>query len=421
MNNNKNIDYHFKISGKELLFLLLLWVLVYFEPINIGPLKISQIWKTIAVIIFYFSLPIRRLPVFLWVGFLFAFKYLIYIYMPYGYLKALQETLESLIFPISLGYFYIKYKDKPNSSENLMNIAILLSLFVIYSTIPFVFGLKSLNPELDLESFGLDETAIKGLFYHIAPASKLFTVSTIVLINSYKRFNNSFLNKMIWGATVLLGTYFVYASWARTAWLIFIISLIISLFWDTSLKNKLAAVLATMFLFMGIVWFYQTNQAFRWRITGGATYRTDTELSVDELSSARLPFIIVAIDNLKEEGLAGQLFGYGTVHGTDLFKIKTDMAIGSHNRTFEILESSGLVALLLYIIFIFQLFKNVIRNSNHTTLEIRRLAYISIIMFFGFYFTSHGTPFWGEIVYACFFMAIIIDGQRAKVKIKYNG
>lgn len=416
MKQTHSINYYFKISWKEILFFIFLWLLVYIEPITIGPLKISQIWKTIVVIGLLFYIIPKKKPSFFIIGILFSLKYLVYTYMPYGYLRAIQDTLEGLIFPIFLAYFFIKYRNENNSSEQLLHIAILLSLFIIYSAVPFLFGLESLNPVTDLENYGIEANAMKGLFYHIASSSKLFTISTIVLINTYKRFTNSYFNRLLWISAVLLGSYFVYTSWTRTGWFIFIIALLASLFYEVSFKQKVVAVFATIILSIGIFTFYQSNEAFRWRLNGGATYRDDTELTADQLASSRLPFIFVALDNLKDEGLAGQLLGYGTVHGQDLFEIKTNMAIGSHNRTFEILESSGILALLLYIIFIYNVFKKVIRNSKYSTLEIRKLAYLSMIMFLGFYFSSHGTPLWGEIIYACFFMAIIIDGMRAKAK-----
>jgi O-antigen ligase len=408
----QQINYYIKTNWKEILFFIFLWLLLYIEPITIGPLKISQIWKFVVVAGMFGFLLTKKLPAYVWVGFLFAFKYLFYTKMPYGYLTAIQNALEAMIFPLFLGFFYIKFRNRPDATERLMHIAILLSLFFIFSAVPFMFGLNTFNPVTELDKYGIEGTATKGLFYHIAVSSKMFTIATIVLINAYKRFSNNFKNKIIWLSAVLLGTWFVYTSWTRTGWFIFLVALLISFFYNSSFKKKLVAVIVSVIIFIGIVWVYENNQAFRYRLTGGATYRTDTELSVEQLASSRLPFIMVAIDNLKDEGPLGQWFGYGAQHGIDLFKQKTGMSIVSHNGTTEILESSGILALILYFLFIKNLFKKVIRIWNKISNEVKKQSFISMVLFAGFFLSSHGTPFWGEIIFSCFFSSIIINNTQ---------
>ncbi len=408
----QQISYYFKTNWKEILFFIFLWLLLYIEPITIGPLKISQIWKAVVVAGMFGFLLTKKLPAYVWVGFLFAFKYLFYAKMPYGYLTAIQNALEAMIFPLFLGFFYIKFRNRPDATERLMHIAILLSVFFIFSAVPLMFGLNTFNPVTELDKYGIEGTATKGLFYHIAVSSKMFTIATIVLINAYKRFSNNFKNKIIWLSAVLLGTWFVYTSWTRTGWFIFLVALLISFFYNSSFKKKLVAVIVSVIIFIGIVWVYENNQAFRYRLTGGATYRTDTELSVEQLASSRLPFIMVAIDNLKDEGPLGQWFGYGAQHGIDLFKQKTGMSIVSHNGTTEILESSGILALILYFLFIKNLFKKVIRIWNKISNEVKKQSFISMVLFAGFFLSSHGTPFWGEIIFSCFFSSIIINNTQ---------
>lgn len=98
----------------------------------------------------------------------------------------------------------------------------------------------------------------------------------------------------------------------------------------------------------------------------------------------------------------------------DLFKQKTGMEIVSHNKTTEILEASGIIALILYFIFIINLFKNIFQKWNLVPLEIKKLSFISIVLFVCFYLTSHGTPFWGEMIYSCFFIPIIIQNKNSQ-------
>jgi hypothetical protein len=399
----------FLITGKDILFFLLLWVILFIEPVSIGPVKISQIWKGIIVFLLLFSIIKRKLPIYIWMGFLFAFKFLIYTEMPYGMLRAVQDFLEAIILPLTLAYLIIRYKNGSLNQKHFIRIPIWLSLFVIYSSVPFLFGLKSLNPDTDLEKYGLEANAMKGLFYHIATSSKLYTVATVILFITYKYFSHNFFYKAIWLLAVLLGAYFVYTSWTRTGWLIFSIAMIISVFYRSNIKRKTLGIAFSLIVMAGLGWLYETNEAFRLRLSGGAVYRTNTELSVAELAKARLPFISTAIENLSEEGFGAQVIGYGTQHGIDLFEDKTGMAIVSHNRTFEILESSGIFGLVVYLIFLYTIFRETKKNRSQelTPPILDKLFVVSTVMFLGFYITSHGTPLWGEIIFGCIIMGVI--------------
>lgn len=399
--------YYFKISGKEFLLLLLLWLLIFIEPITIGSVKISQIWKLVVVVWIFLFVVKRKFPTFIWIGILFSFKFLVYTHLPYGYLRALQDALEALILPILLAFFYIKYYGRPSLVANLLHTSILFSLFMIYSSIPFLFGLESLNPVHDLDDFGVDNNAVNGLFYSVSASSKVFTVATVVIFNTYKQFSNSMVNKLVWLSSVIFGSYLVFASWTRTGWFIFIIALVVSLFYGGSFKRKIIAIIGGTLIVLGVTWVYQTNEAFRWRISGGSISKTNKELSIEQLAEARLPFIIIAIDNLIDEGLEGQLLGYGTQRSMDLFENKFGVGIVSHNRTFEILESSGVIGLVIYLIFLYHLFKRIHRNFTYYNQELRRIVIVSLLMFILFFLTSHGSLLWTDIIFVPIFLIFL--------------
>ena len=410
--SNKN---YFRVSFKGIIYFLLLWLLLFLEPINIGVFKISQIWKALVVLAIFIFLFNKKKDSYTVIGMLFAFKYLFYSYIPYGILQAFQEFMEALIFPLVLGFLLVYYRKKPNASEKMIKVLIFLSLFFIYSSVPFLLGLESLNPKTELSKYGLEEFAAKGLLYHIASASKMFSFATIVIFNFYGRFFNSKLNKLFWFITVLLGTYLVYASWARTAWLFFFVGIMISLFYGKKLKMRLVASFVSVLLVVVLSYIYQNNQALRYRLSGGAIYRQNTELSVEQLAAARVPFVLTAIDNFSKENLISQFIGYGQKRGIDLFEKKTNMSIVSHNKTFEILESSGIIALLLYFMFIYKLFKSINRYRPYMSSEKRRLSYVLFFLFVGYYLTSHGSPFWGEIMIALLLISIKFEFFENKI------
>src|SRR5690554_6959076 len=66
------------------------------------------------------------------------------------------------------------------------------------------------------------------------------------------------------------------------------------------------------------------------------------------------------------------LFPYTTLfrsRGIDMFEEKTNMAITSHNATFEILESNGVLGLFFYILFIGSDRKSTRLNSSHVRIS----------------------------------------------------
>ena len=109
MNLSFNSKNYFRVSFKGIIYFLLLWLLLFLEPINIGPLKVSQIWKALVVLTIFIFLFNKKKESYTVIGMLFAFKYLFYSYMPYGIIQASQEFMEALIFPLVLGFLIVYY------------------------------------------------------------------------------------------------------------------------------------------------------------------------------------------------------------------------------------------------------------------------------------------------------------------------
>lgn len=419
--NNKDF---FILKKIEIIYIILLWVLLYFEPVQIGALKISQIWKGLLVLFLFSYLVKNSFPKFIWFGVLFSFKYLIYSQIPYGFMDNFRLFNESLVFPIFLGYLYIKQKKNNLSIHTFNNYAILLSILLIYSAVPFFFGLKSLNNDYDLmEKYNINFTATKGLFYHIASASKMFTIATIYILLNKTKFNHSKIYKLFWWTTILLGSFLIIMCWTRTAWFIYFLALIISIFSYSKLKVKIKGIALTILIFFSILYVYENNQAFRWRLTGGSNFRGEQELTFEQLAKARLPYIVVAIENMNDEGFLSSFLGYGEQKGKDYFEEKLSMSITSHNATFEKLESNGILGLILYVLFISKLFLFVKKSIKYLDDNLKKTFNICVLLFLSFYITSHGTPLWGEIIYALIFMDIFIKYDyfmKEKIQIKIS-
>jgi hypothetical protein len=410
-NNNEHLKY-FSFTLKHFLVLFLVFVITYFEPLMFFGIKISQIWKGFVVLWFLLVSLHRGIYWWILIGFLFAIKYLFYSYFPYGFNLAVSSCLEGLFLPTFLSFLYQKYKNNTNYSSVLLNYALIASIFVIYSTVPFMIGLDGFNQQTDLTRYGLEGYAIKGIFYSIASSSKMFSIATLFLLVNYKMFLNSKMKKFFFYFTIGIGMYMVYGSFTRTGWIIFIFGLFFINLVNSTKKQKILGVLYIIIFFNLFAYLYEFNSGFRMRLTGGATYRQYTELSVETLAESRLPFILIAINNLLTSNFEDIIIGYGAQRGIDLFEIKTGMAIVSHNGTFEILESSGIAGLILYFIFIYNLFKKSKIAITYENNDLRRNWYLALYLFISFFLTSHGTPIYGEFIYGCIFVIGLIQNYQ---------
>jgi hypothetical protein len=411
-NLTKNEAFIFK--AKEIIFLFFLWLLLFIEPIPIGGLKISQIWKGIFVVILLIQIIKEKIPLFVWIGILFSLKFLLYSSIPYGFMNNFRLFTESLVFPVLLGFLYVKIQKQAKLSYEFTNFAILLSLFLLYSAVPFFFGLKSYNTEFDLtEKYNINFSATKGLFYHIASASKMFTIATVFIILNKSKFNHRKIYKMFWWFSIMLGTFLIIMCWTRTGWFIYGMSIIIILFYYSTFKQKLKGIILLLCCFTIVTYVFEKSEAFRWRLTGGTSYRGEQELSVTQLASARLPYIVTSIGNMQDEGLFGTFIGYGEQKGKDYFEKKLSMSITSHNATFEIIEANGILGLILYLWFMRKVLYGVKKKVLYLEKIDKKTVLICIFLFLSFYITSHGTPLWGEIIYALVFMDVY---QKYKFK-----
>ncbi len=386
------------ISGRDFLLLAGLWLLLFLEPSHVGSLKLSHLWKIVAVAFLAYAALKRKLPPWVLFGVLYALKYLIYTQIPYGMMENLQNAAESLILPLFMGFLYNKFRTVPDYETRLVRFSVLMSFFFIYSAVPFLFGLDSLNPETDLLKYGIEENATKGLFYHIAVASQMYTFATLVLMAAYRLFKLGLVGRIVYFGTVLLGVFLIIGTFARTAWLSFIVIAFILFLRGKGLRRKVIGALMAAVLLSGTVYVYENNEAVQLRMKGGATYRQDVELSVEGLLKARIPFILVAVENLSEAGFESIVLGYGTQYGMDLFEEKTSMAIVSHNKTFEIVESSGLLGLFLYFGFVYKVFVLVRKGYYVSDPVTRDLTMVCGLLFGVFYLSSHGLPLWCEVI-----------------------
>lgn len=384
----------------QLVYVLVLCVVLFLEPVEIGPLKVSEIWKVFALAFITIRVFKGRFESFILFGFVYVCQYLYYSTFPYGYLSNIALAIEELVPPLLLIFISVRYSERYDFHESMNKLINIVSSFIILSTVPKVFfGVEGLYDSLDLSyKYGLSIVGLKGWFYHIASASKMFVTATVALILQYRN-KTSRLGRFLSIVLISYGSVLVLLSWTRTAWFAYALSILVIFLYKASVKKVLFFVVAMIGCLNLFQIALEQNDAFRWRMTGGASYREEKELTVTQLLSARLPFIVVALDNLDEESFISNLIGHGAEKGKDMFKDKTGMRITSHNRTFEILEAAGIFGFIFFILFYGNLIYLTRRRSRYLNRGDQKEIMVFIILFVFFTLTSHGYPIWANIIF----------------------
>ncbi|MCH2094418.1 MAG: O-antigen ligase family protein [Rhodobacteraceae bacterium] len=387
-----------RLSLNDLLVMAFFWVLLYVEPLAVGPLKISVIWKSGVILVLSFTMIRRHLPVWFLFAVLFAIKALFYTTMPYGMIENIAVLMEFFFLPVLIMYFLRKMSREETWANRMILISLKIALFFIFSTIPFVLGLESLYPAWDLSMWGSDSRAITSFFSSLAPASKIFYTSTLVLAAGHIWFPRTLSYQMLYWSGMLLGSYIVYASFTRTGWLIYAAGIVLIVLFQRGATRKSLALAMLGIAAVTLISYLAQNQAFLLRMAGGAAgYREDVEVGLDAILRSRMPFIFTAIDNLNAHGAPGWIFGHGVKEGRDLFYIHTGMAIKPHNGAFNTLAATGLIGLGVYLAFCFVLAR-ALHRAYRWDPQGRIMYVITAYVWLSSFVISHGLPFYAQLV-----------------------
>lgn len=414
-------------SFKNILFSLLLFSILYFEDIAIAGIRIAQIWK----LPFYFyaihfvfkkiKLNHRKLLFLFILGLLISLKIILNAKFEYGLLENLAEAFYLLTLPVSIPFFYYKYRNQP---QKLNYILVCLALFLIISNIPFILKLlPQKNSSFSLEKFGLyDKFALNGLFYHTSITSKILVISTIILVPNYMLFVKHKFEKYLMLCVIILGFYSIYLCYTRTGWLMLIIGLLILFVY----KEKLNKLFLKVFPLLFVVGFFlltyiQNDNDLLLRLRGGTTYRQNTEFNSEVFTSYRLVLFEHAINNLVEEGAASVILGSGKKNATEKMGKIMGTNFVAHNRFIELFQYGGFIALFLFLIFLIALYKLIKSFPILKGFYISKLPFTIFILYIFSMIPSHGFPIWADILFGGYIALNIRIKENEQLKlIKIN-
>ena len=407
----------FKLIKTSIIFLLMFF-LIRHETLQVSGVKLSILWK-VPIILYLIVFNLKYIGnKFLMISFLLGISLMINTGFPGNSISDFSELVEILSIP--LVYFFAKEKFK-NKPQKLQRIIILTSCFFIISAIPFIFNFLESTVEVgattSLENIGGSGAKLSGIFFHPNIASKVFVVSVLVIIYFYY---DGVKTKFLWVFFILIGFYAVYQTFSRTAWITLLIGILYMLFLENKSKKflyKLAPIFLVLFLVLNnnIV----NTDAIYNKLTGSTITKDNASGDLNQLSSNRLVLSIGAWEIFKKSNFIEKSIGYGKIGALNEMEKATGLYLTAHNRILEIFLIGGLITLILYLLYLYIMYKIIFLDKSN--LKIKSLLKVLFVLMIIYQIPSHGFPLWVNYIFALLlaYHKILINEQRIQTYI-YN-
>jgi len=386
---------------KRFIYIVILFVLIYFENIElIGGIKLGYLWKILIIIfsIIEFSIPKNDNLIKAYLAFVFVSLFTVFTDLTVASIASISKIL----------WFYAIYILAKNSTaKNNLKLFYILSTFLLVSGIPVMLGIL---PSVETDSANLSEwggadlNVFTGIFQGSHPAGISAAIAVIAYIAFYEKdiLKHRYLGLFL----IFLNIYFTYLSFNRTAWLNGIIFLF--LFKKTKLQKKKIIYKYLVIIAVLLLSNYAFNNVkpIQNRILDVRDDKTYNNRAYDErIGSGRLSVYKAAIDVFKEMNIVEKTIGVGEQEYIKRMGLKLGMGLFAHNGFLNILLKNGLLGLFFYLIFLIYC----LRMSFTSKSDFRNLKISYVLAFIIFLLTQGGNLYTLET-----FLAISLNLEKIK-------
>jgi hypothetical protein len=377
---------------------ILLFFLIYLEPVYIGPVKWGQLWKGVFCLcaLLYVILKKVKAPKFVYLYYVIAFLSIFNTSIISYPIETLSVTLKILLFPLTY-HFFLSLKLKRSKYLSILRYFV---FFTSYSSI--IFHLKLLTPfteGYDVALYGGDSEGFSTIFQSVHGTAILLTFALCYLLYEFFYFSKkmSLFTKIYYIINILILFYSVYLTYVRTALLILATGLFFIFIYKQKLRNL--GRIITIFFAMSLFFFvkFSSDEGFRNRLIGKTIYDEEKVLDSNTLSSGRLRIWETSFKSWTEnDNILELFFGIGENELMERNNRYIGFRVFSHNGFIDILVQNGIISFLLYLIFIASFYKN-IKNES------KRDGGILLLAFFYMYLAMMLVQ-GGQLVYTMFLM-----------------
>ena len=348
---------------KHLIYFFLFFVILYFETLEFGGIKFAIIWKSVFIIFILSKFILHKKSLFskkyFFYGYLFNLKKIVTLSALTSFLPSLLQFSRSIVFPILLSYF-----NSFSSNKKTLFLIKTLPVYIIISTIPFLLGIiEPLKMGYDLSRYGLDSYGFLGIFQNAHSASMTLAFSLLLILYFLKHAISN-KQKIFYLTLILIGSYALIQTYVRTGLAMLTVGVLVIYLYKVKTSKIVKIIPYAAILTVVLFSYYQSNESLQMRFQDKNIYKQDVNVGVDNIGSGRLKIASYAINNWWNEGVISIFIGLGEELAREkMTKIKGS-AVFAHNGFVEILQTDGIFGILLYLNFIFLMFKAITKKIN---------------------------------------------------------
>lgn len=353
------------------LWMLAFFIALFLKSYTIGGQEMAYIWKLPLLIFLFVGVLGQKIDFnFLILAYVFAIKNLISTSFFDYPVDAIINFSKYLTIPLVVHWIYLNI----NSIESLKKLRMLpiyLSGFLIISNIPYYLGVFS--APVSKTMLWMEDSSLDGLVGILgAPhyTSALLSIACIVILEFIVNKRGPMLINLVLGPLLVLGVFFLFKTYTRTGWLMFVVGISILFARKITFKDAGKILAVSVLLFAGLIFLYQTNEGFRRRVMDDRAGQEDKS-AYETVGSGRLQIAAVYLENLYESNFATYLVGMGMQESQNRYEKKDGMPLFAHNGFVQTLVDNGILGFILYLVFLYSVFRSISRsNSSHNQLTV---------------------------------------------------
>jgi hypothetical protein len=399
-----------------------LWQLAFFialflKSYTIGGEEMAYIWKLPLLIFLFVGVLGQKVHFnFLILGYLFAIKNIVNTSFFDYPVDSINNFSKYLTIPLVVHWIFLNVNNI-ESLRKLRMLPVYLASFLIISNIPYYLGVFA--APVSKTMLWMEEGSLDGLVGILgAPhyTSALLSIASIVILEFIVNKRGGMLTNIVLGPLLVLGLFFLFKTYTRTGWMMFVVGLGILFARKISFKDAGKIVAIGVLLIAGLVFLYQTNEGFRRRIMDDRAGEEEKS-AYETVGSGRLQIAHIYLENLYESNFVTYLVGMGMQESQKRYEKKDGMPLFAHNGFVQTIVDNGILGFLLYLVFLYSIFREISRsNSSHNQLTVA-----IFFMFISCLVTQQANYFLLDLFMSLYIGTVLIESRiNRHVEIKHH-
>lgn len=361
--------------------------LFYFEPLHLGPIPIAVLWKAVLMIILILSLILRRggfriNKLTAW-GILFVLAGFLNESLFIDPVETISFAVKNAYIPIIFGFWLQRVSTSTQSLDRSRDFMLLLSVFIVLSTIPFLLNFISpIASGYDLSIFD-DSVNTKfgfiGLFQNAHGASITMAVASGTLLWGISS-TRIRMTRLFYLALITIGLIAILLTLVRTGMAVLALMTLVLLWISRNRSHLRWATAFGLFFFLAGFYLFETSETFSMRLIGLNRYAVQDVDLLQQLGSGRTLYWNTALEWFFSSSFLDQVFGFGPTLAKDHMLEAVGRRIYAHNGFIDILQFYGYFGIFAYSMFMLQVFKILLSlnrsNSYFALVSIHLGAYL---------------------------------------------